>query len=836
MGDYSQVIQQIVSKTNHYLELLTIDEQELVSVSALIPGYACWKDNKGYYQGCNEKFAELLGFSSVGQIIGLTDEQLPWKAHHKLLKRVDAEILATGIARALEEGMALPDQFTIDFFTKRIPIHNKTKEVSGILIVLFDITAQKATLKNRLHDHNKIFYELQEQVKALESENFLLKQVIDNLPGSVYWKDKNGKYLGNNNSAKEDMKTIGHEVADPTGKTDHELFSKEIADEFRQNDLKVLNMAKEIVSEEHCILSNGKILTRLSSKKPLYDSTGEIVGIVGNTVDITHLKEVQELRKAKMLAEAANQTKTEFIRNMSHDMRTPLAGSIGGSQLIINKTQDPEIKAVAGQIKTSIEHLLNLMNEIIDVSKLESGSKIDVQNKFSIQQIFENLGNTFMPAFQDRGLDFQMQYDPKLPRFIIGDNSIIQRILLNLLGNAVKFTEKGSIGLVAKLAKIADKEITIELSVSDTGMGIPANKLDQIFDAFKRLTPAYSNRYKGSGLGLFYVKQYVEKLGGEIYVTSEEGKSSTFTCVIPFKRALVEDDLQGAITVENYENEEIELAKLSAHSDQKNVSASNDEKPVQSVNEKLHALLVEDTPLQRTIAQSLLIKQGYEVITAETVKEALEKTSLYTFDLIYMDVGLPDGTGIDITRAIRENASSPNINTTIVALTAHADDVVAKECLAAGMQHVFDKPLNEEKMEVAETVMNNHLTGKDMQMAAPLVETLESLPVIDMEAAIQFCSGSEDMAKEILAMLMNDLPTTFQGIEEAFNKQDWELLKQRVHKLHGALCYCGLPRFKLAARTLEHQIKDSAGSYELAYQKFVEEMNLVMKTFQEKQG
>ena len=304
MNQHSQVIQQIVSKTNHYLELLAINEQELVSVSALIPGYACWKDNKGYYQGCNEKFAELLGFSSVEQIIGLTDEQLPWKAHYKLLKRVDAEILATGIARALEEGMTLPDQSTIDFFTKRIPIHNKTKEVSGIIIVLFDITAQKAILKDHHHDQNQALHELQEQVKALKSESFLLRQVIDNLPGSVYWKDKNGKYLGNNGYAKADMQMIGHELMDPTGKTDHELFDKEMADQFRKNDMEVLSTGKETVSEERCVMSDGTVLTRLSSKKPLYDNTGAIIGIVGNTIDITHLKDIEEnLLIAKQQAE-----------------------------------------------------------------------------------------------------------------------------------------------------------------------------------------------------------------------------------------------------------------------------------------------------------------------------------------------------------------------------------------------------------------------------------------------------------------------------------------------------------------------------------------------------
>jgi two-component system sensor histidine kinase BarA len=237
----------------------------------------------------------------------------------------------------------------------------------------------------------------------------------------------------------------------------------------------------------------------------------------------------------------------------------------------------------------------------------------------------------------------------------------------------------------------------------------------------------------------------------------------------------------------------------------------------QKPSEKLHTLLVEDTLLPRKIAENLLMEEGYEVVTAQTAQEALEQSNQKTFDLILMDVGLPDGNGIDVAKAIRENPKNPNAHTFIVALTAHSDPDIKTACLNVGMQAVVDKPLNLEKIKVVVARINQSEKGE--------------LPIIDLDSITQSMGGNIQLAKEMLDMLMKELPKFRQEITDAFVKQDWAALKHHVHKLHGGLCYSGAVRLKDATRDFEKQLIQKAGPFDEYYQTLIDEINKTLDEY-----
>jgi len=518
----------------------------------------------------------------------------------------------------------------------------------------------------------KLINELKEKIQQLSQENFLLMQVINNLPGSIYWKNKEGIYLGNNHSAKTVMKSHGGKSIDPTGKTDFDLFPLKIAQQYRENDLHVMEAEEEMSKEEVCPINN-KVMTRLSFKKPLHDVAGKVIGIVGNTVDITYLKEIEEkLHEAKEQAESANKAKTAFMRNISHDIRTPLAGTIGGAELILDRSEDAEAKQIAVHIKDSITQLLKLINEIIEVSSSELNMAQPIQNHFSVQKLLRELKQMFAPALYEQKLFLKIEIDPAVPHYVLGNNILLRRILLNLLGNAIKFTKIGGVIVAVKIANITKDNMILVFSVEDTGVGIPENEIATIFDPFHQISASHNNRYVGSGLGLACVKEYVNQLKGEIQVESFLNRGTRFDFFIPllFSNKLVEETVELVIS-----------APLS---------------PID--NKKYNVLLVEDNYLARKAAERLLQQQNYTVWLAETIEAAQEIVEQQHFDLIYLDLSLPDGDGTDLGRAIREHKTNHNSATPIIALTAHRDKEIEDLCLETGMQSVLEKPLDSEKV------------------------------------------------------------------------------------------------------------------------------------------
>ncbi len=355
-----------------------------------------------------------------------------------------------------------------------------------------------------------------------------LETIIDNVPGDIYWKNKQGIYLGCNTAMvkKARLKT----KLDIIGKTDNELWPDCT---FLEHDNEVMALDKIIKVQEQVSVS-GENLYFTSIKAPLKDENNQIIGIVGNSLDVT------ELVNAREKAEEANNIKTQFLLNMQHDLKTPLSNIIGLAN-ILNAIEDlpKKTKKFINYMKISSERLMDLIVDILQYTNLETNHNLEW--KFNLKELIQKTIELHIISIRQKNLEIIIDYNNDVPIELVGDRDKIHKILLNLFDNALKFTEHGTIKITIKIVKVIDyPKVILELSIEDTGIGIPEDKYEAIFDRFMRLSPTSSNLYKGIGLGLWTVKQLIKDINGEIYVTSKIGEGSKFSCIFPCKRALID--------------------------------------------------------------------------------------------------------------------------------------------------------------------------------------------------------------------------------------------------------------------------------------------------------
>lgn len=514
-----------------------------------------------------------------------------------------------------------------------------------------------------------------------------LKNITRSLPQYFFLKNVDSVYLGCNQNYATLVGLNSPEEIE--GKTDAELQfqpSGHTPDIFRRGDQETIHGNPVTNQEETLVLPNGKKLVTLVSKLPIVDDDNSILGLIGYFTDITPLKEKeQELKQAKQQAEAANQAKSIFIMNISHDIRTPLAGIIGMAQIMMQEISTAAGKAATADLMKAGQSVLNLLNEVIEFSKWESGDLPVHEVKFSVRELVENMMSLFTVSIQEKQLTLNVTIDEQVPVYLIGDIVRLQRILLNLVNNAIKFTLQGSVTLTIEFVPKKRQKGVIKISVQDTGIGIPTDKQPLIFTRFTRLHPAYQGQYVGSGLGLALVKRMIGELEGEIYVESEENKGSTFTCLIPLRLALLPD------------------ARYITHppSLEPNHSLLSTTNLTHKHRHDKKILLVEDNLIiQRAVKHQLETALKIEVEIADTGEQALMKIKDDDFLLVIMDIGLPDQDGCAVALAIHSWQKSHRYRLSlIVALSAHMNATEQQRCLAAGMVKAFSKPLDAQKIQ-----------------------------------------------------------------------------------------------------------------------------------------
>lgn len=377
-------------------------------------------------------------------------------------------------------------------------------------------------------------------IKELNNTIRRLHHIIDSVPVNIYWKDLDGIYRGFNQHS---MTTLqGKTKEDVIGKSLREILPYDTLENIQaieETDFAIMSSGQSSKLEEQGLNKEKQPVTYLSVKEPLYDHDGAINGMVGISIDISELKQTESaLQKAKEKAEAANRAKTEFISNMRHDLRTPFNGILGMAEILAQQENDPEKSEYIGYIVQSSKKLLDHLSEILEFTQLEEGRLPLLDKPFDLHQLIIDVSEMMQPSMTAKNLSFNVLISEDVPLSCVGDPSRTQRILMNLLSNAVKFTSQGQVCLSVMTHRDLDDTIIVSFEVKDTGIGIPEDKQDMVFEKFNRITSSYSGVYEGMGLGLHMVKNFLDELEGEVQLQSTPGQGSTFTVLIPFKRSL----------------------------------------------------------------------------------------------------------------------------------------------------------------------------------------------------------------------------------------------------------------------------------------------------------
>lgn len=510
---------------------------ELEQIIANIPEHIFWKNLNGEFIGCNLLQARSAGFSSTSELIGKTDYDLPWKAHADELKKNDQEVITKGIPIIQEEKSKLSDGKIHTFLTNKIPLRDKKNKIIGILGIAFDITERK-----------KIQLEIQE-------ENFYtkvaLENILNNLPGHVYWKNLEGRFLGCN--LLQAQSAGFSSPKDMIGRSDYDMPWKEQADEYRRNDLQVINTGIPIISEEESTLKNKSTRTFLAHKVPLRGENNEILGVLGISLDITEQKKIQEaLKRAEGQAEGMSLVSAA----MAHELRTPL-GSISMGAKGIEKFLPILVEAyqlaqqhklpvklipkeqieILSDVLTNIREEANQANMVINMLltnlSVHKGKDARALNKLSMADCITKALNQYVFPPHKRKI---VHEDLSRNFMFYGDEILFSHLLFNLLKNALYFIDKAGKGEID--VWLEPGEDYNELHFKDTAQGISPEDLPHIFEQFFT-----KSTHHGTGVGLAFCKTVMESWGGAISCRSEFGEYTEFICQFPKSPPVVNKDV-----------------------------------------------------------------------------------------------------------------------------------------------------------------------------------------------------------------------------------------------------------------------------------------------------
>ncbi len=886
-----------------------------------IPDNIYFKDLEGRYLRINRAKALSSGLKSPLDAVGKTDYDYFLEEHARSSYEVESRIIETG--KPLidhEEKLVWPNGRITWVSTTKVPLKRADGKVIGTLGISRDIT-----------NHVEIS-------QTLQLERDRLRTLIDHLPDFVFIKDAEARFVTVNRALYE---LYGcHSEAEVIGKTDFDFSSPENSERYYRDDMEVIRTGKMLTGrDELAISAEGETHWLLTTKVPLRALDGRVVGLVGIARDITQRKLAeQELTHAKEAAEVANRAKSEFLANMSHEIRTPMNAIIGMTELVLDTPLQHQQKDYLETVLSSAESLMGIINDILDFSKIESG-RLEIEN-YPVD-LREWLGDSIKPlALRAHAKKLELAYhvSPAVPQFVRTDGLRLRQIIVNLLGNAIKFTRYGEVVLDVQFLKsdsIPDSNgqslDRIHLQVSDTGIGIAPEQQKRVFEAFEQEDMSTTRTYGGTGLGLAISSRLTQLMGGKIWVESVPGEGSTFHVIVPIGpvrpeeitrtrldvsaltgvRIMIVDDnatnrkileemclnwrmrptvVSGANEAltelkaaqsrqESYDliitdasmpevdgftlAEEIQkdpsfegmlVMMLSSLDRQMDIKRCNDmgirsylTKPIKQSDlfdaianvldlsvkridaakddtvdipaiRPLKILLAEDSLANRKLAIGLLSRWGHQIDVAVNGEEAVHAIVQKRYDVVLMDVQMPEMDGLTATRAIRRREATGNIPfTPIIALTAHAMKGDRERCLEAGMDDYITKPIRPldlatvlarfglkqsnavQEQGTAQQQVFGTITESTDQENDPQAPHAENGQHFDWGVLLEFVQHDQQLAVDVAQAFLFEVPRQTSSLMTAIANQDQSKAKIAAHTLKGNLRTLGAPSSEIAS-------------------------------------
>lgn len=514
---------------------------------------------------------------------------------------------------------------------------------------------------------------------------------------------------------------------------------------------------------------DGSLLWVIINGTPLYNSEGSIIGTVGVHFDITARKQItQQLIKAKETAEELSKIKSQFLANMSHEIRTPLNGIIGLSDLLLSTDLNPKQKQYLTAITASSSTLLVIINDILEISKLEAGKMSFEQKNFEPATIVHSVISLFERKLEEKNILIRFQLDPSIPKILVGDSVRLNQILYNLIGNAVKFTHHGEIIIKLDLIKLNKSGAFISISIQDTGIGIPKKKHKKIFNEFTQAKGDTSRKYGGTGLGLSIVKKIVELQGGSIELSSEVNKGSKFTIKLKY----------------NLPN----LNKLK----KEKLESSTKKCENYSYLSGLKILLAEDNPINQLVTNDILTNKGVLVDIAGNGKEAIDLLLKNKYDIILMDIQMPEMDGYEaISRIKKFNNDLKHIP--IIALTAHAFEGEELKCKVAGVDEFISKPFIPE--ELFSKIKKLHTKEKTDSF---------SLDNFGIKRLSLFSGNKTELIISTLKVMKKSMHDDYNELKIILKNKNFNRLKSLTHKIKPNFSLIDLDNLKLICSNIEN--------------------------------
>ncbi len=681
------------------------------------------KDTQGRYLLVNRRFEKLFK-TTRQEAIGKTDQELFPSSNASAYQHNDQQVLATGQPLEVEEPVQHEDG-THTYISNKFALLDEDGRPYAVGGISTDISGQK-NAERALRDAEARYYSL-----------------VESLPLRTWVKDLEGRFTFANHGTCE---SYGKTLAELIGKTDYDYAPFELADKYQKDDRRVCTTGKVLEDIEEFLYSDGSKRYVQVLKAPVFNSQGQIVGTQGMSWDVTERIQAEKATQhAKDAAEAANRAKSVFVANMSHEIRTPMNGIIGMSELLLDTPLTHDQREYVMMVNESADSLLSLINDVLDLSKVEAG-RLDLEFiPFELGEVLGDALKLLALRADKKGLELAWRMQPNVPEVVVGDPARLRQIVINLVGNAIKFTDRGEVVLRVQRAPEEEAclgsstsmsetmvgpsesgglailtperaaaatnggQTLLQFSIIDTGIGIPTEKQQQVFEAFEQADTSTTRRYGGTGLGLTISTKIVELLGGRIWLESEPGAGATFHFTARF-----------GLPAETPPD-------------------SHEEQPSRDLRD-LRVLVVDDNATHRSILTEILESWGIQssaVSDAETALAALQDAarSKQSFELILVDASMPVRDGFWLAEQIKQDSA---LNTaTIMMLTATRRPEDADRCRRMGVQAYLAKPIKPSEL-------------LDAMMAAmgPLVEIEGTVAAVE----------SQEPAKVLEVLLVEDSP------------------------------------------------------------------------------